>query len=311
MSKRQKTKGKPRPKTEPAVVSMTGFGRATGARGGVTVEVEIKSVNSRFLDCAFRLAREYSSLEPSLRDLLSERMHRGRVEFSISRNASRSGAAHVRYDKGLFVEYLKSYRQAIKDAGSKSPIDARMLADILARREVLDVASAAPSAADEEELVLRLAKDAITDFVAMRAREGGKLAHDLTSRLRMLHRLREQIAGKTRTAPEEQKRRLQERLEKLLSGSGIDETRLCTEAAYLADRLDVSEELVRLESHLQQFEQTLGESPNGRKLEFLLQEFGREFNTISSKAQDAAVQQLVVEAKTEIEKIREQVQNVE
>lgn len=292
-------------------ISMTGFGRAASQSNGVSIEVEIKSVNSRFLDCALRLPREYTSFEPDLRELLSAEMNRGRVELTVTRAMSAQAGGGLRFNRKLFAELVTVYKSALKAAGIKEPLDDDAVFDILSRREVLEVAVAGQHVDRERSLLLDTVKRALQGFHAMRVTEGKKLAADLLGRLSTLKLVVKKISDKAASAPQEQRVRLEERLKKLLADTPIDEARICTEAAVLADRVDVSEELVRLHSHFSQFADALRESPNGRKLEFLLQEFGREFNTIGSKAQHAETQALVVNAKTEIEKMREQVQNIE
>lgn len=308
--KSRKTSASGNARAAVAVVSMTGFGRAREEKRGVSVDVEVKSVNSRFLDCSLKLPRQYGLFEAELRELVAARVQRGRVEVNVSRTVAAQGAGALRFDKDLFQAYAKVYQSAAKELGAKLPADV-LVREILARREVLDTGAEAEEPEAEKALLWRALEKALDGFEQMRRREGNALGLDMSSRVERLRDIRQHIAKNAAQAPVDLKQKLEERMRKLLSGTSIDEGRLYTEAALLADRVDVSEELVRLESHFQQFVDTLRSSPNGRKLEFLLQEFGREFNTINSKAQGAETQKLVVEAKTEIEKLREQVQNVE
>ncbi len=293
------------------VVSMTGYGRALVKRGALSVEVEVKAVNSRYLDCALKLPRQYSGFEPELRELAGSLMQRGRVEISVVRGVDAALQEGLRFDKQLFDQYVKLYRSLQRELGVRDPSVEKMVHQILSRREVLDVGEGSVEVEKEKAVVWEAVSKALSDLDAMRRKEGQRLGADMLQRVSVLRLLRAGIAKKAERAPEELQKRLEERMRKLLSGVDVDQGRLCTEAALLAEKVDVSEELVRLDSHFEQFEAALKSSPNGRKLDFLLQEFGREFNTISSKAQDAAVQGAVVDAKTEIEKLREQVQNVE
>ncbi|MBN8548179.1 MAG: YicC family protein [Deltaproteobacteria bacterium] len=293
------------------VVSMTGYGHATAKRAGISVEVEVRTVNSRYLDCTLKLPRPYTIFEPELRERAAAKLQRGRVEISVSRTVQAAQRQGLRFDKALFEQYLKVYRSAYHAAGAKEVSLENTVQNILARREVLDIGEIPAQLEQEKTLLWEGIDAALADLDSMRRSEGKRLGLDMLQRVETLRGIRSEIARKALRAPEELQNRLQERMNKLLAAAHIDESRICAEAALLAEKVDVSEELVRLDSHFAQFESTLAVTPNGRKLDFLLQEFGREFNTISSKAQDAAIQSAVVDAKTEIEKLREQVQNVE
>lgn len=293
------------------VVSMTGFGRAVVKRGALTIEAEAKAVNSRYLDCALKLPRQYAQFEPELRELAAAQLQRGRVEILVLRTMQVESKVGLQFNKPLFKEYLKVYREAHREAGLKTSALEAAVHEILSRREVLDAGEAEAAPELEKKLLWEAVLKVLSELNRMRATEGARLGRDMQQRVSTLRDLRKHIAEKARRAPEELQKRLEERMRKLLSGVAVDESRICAEAALLAEKVDVSEELVRLDSHFGQFDAALRSSPNGRKLDFLLQEFGREFNTISSKAQDAAIQAAVIDAKTEIEKIREQVQNIE
>lgn len=310
MVKQKKSKA-PVAHADTDVISMTGFGHGSASRRGVTVDVEVKSVNGRYLDCNFKLPRQYAGLEPELRDLAGRSVQRGRVEAFISRRAESSSDRGLRFDKRAFQQFAKVYQSAVKELGGKAASAENLAFQLLARREVLDVEDAPEQADEEREVLLEAAAQAFERLGEMRQREGTRLGADMLDRLAHVRHLRSDIAERAANAPAELKSRLTERMRKLLDGAAIDENRLYTEAALLAEKVDISEELVRLDSHFAQFESALRKSPNGKKLDFLLQEIGREFNTIGSKAQDAPVLTLVVEAKTELEKIREQIQNVE
>ncbi len=308
MSKRSNKKDN----SGPPLLSMTGFGKARVEKKGFWVEVEIKSVNHRFFDCSFKLPRTYAEFENELRAQVVEIVERGRVEVYASRGGTASveeGA--VVFNKQAFESLMRIYDQVLPKRGKLSAdIQARVALDILSRREVLSIEEEVPHAEGEHKLVQEAFAQALAALTRMRLSEGEKLGVDIKQRIDHLSQIRLQVAELVRDAPATLRVKLLARVQKLAVEVGIDDSRLASEALYLADRVDITEELVRLGSHLTQFEQTLQVPPNGRKLEFVLQEIGREMNTIGSKVQDAAAQSLVVEAKSEIEKIREQIQNV-
>jgi len=292
--------------------SMTGFGAARLEQGGVTAEGEIRSTNSRFLDLTVKLPRAWSSFEPEIRDLVSGELLRGRVEVYLERRGTSGEAGSVEFRRPLFDAALTVYRGVLAEFQCDSPeARARAIGDILSRREILNVSEGEPDLSAERSIVLDVVRRALEQLVAMRRTEGARLAEDVRGRLRTLEEVRVAVAAGAARSPEELRDRLLARIARLAPAVTLDESRYAAEVALLADRLDVTEEVVRIESHLAQFTVTLGQPPVGRKLEFLLQELGREFNTIGSKAQDATVQGLIVTAKTELERIREQIQNME
>lgn len=289
--------------------SMTGFGRgeATGDFGRLTVE--IKSVNHRFAEVVLRLPRPLSPLEDRLRRLVAEGVSRGRLEVLATWEEQTSERKSVKVDKGLATEYYNSLKELQAEIGSAAdiPLDVLLrLPDVIKVEEVEE---------DLETLWPGLeaaARTALKGLRAMRQREGEALAADLGGRIETVAGLVARVAERAPVVVDEYRERLRKRLDELLSPGTIDETRLAQEVAILADRADISEELKRLESHLGQLRQLLQASdPVGRKFDFLLQETGREVNTIGSKSQDLTITGTVVELKAELEKIREQVQNVE
>ncbi len=293
-----------------SLLSMTGFGRALHQVDGLSIEVEIRSVNHRFLDLNIKLPRVYFSYEPELRRFLAGEIKRGRVEIVVTRRASDTGGQTVLFNKPLFdqlkavyVEVLGAHTDATQSSVTQS---------ILSRREVLDVTEASSSVGQEYPEFLNAVRLALKDFHSMKISEGDHLKSDMQQRLAKLIDLHAQISAATIRSPQVFKDRVLERVRRLGSEVALDPNRLAVEVALLTERVDTSEELVRLESHFDQFKNTLKlGSEVGKKLDFLVQEIGRELNTITSKAQDSAVQHLVIEAKAEVEKIKEQIQNVE
>lgn len=292
--------------------SMTGFGAGRAESRGVRVDVEIKSANARFLDLTFKLPRLYAGFEPELRELLGRSLQRGRVEVTIGRTEQARMSSSVTFRSDLFSSAVAVYRRAFREAQCDT-VEARIGAvrDVLARREVLSIGEETGDARRERRLVFAACGDALTALVSMRSEEGRRLVTDLAARLTNLEMIRRTIGERAAVAPEAARRRLEARLRKLAPDVVVDPQRLAAEVALAADKVDITEELVRIDSHVAQCAVALREPGAARKLEFLLQEFGREFNTIGSKAQDAAVQADVVSAKTELEKMREQAQNLE
>ena len=289
--------------------SMTGYGSARGVVEGQSVTVEIKSVNNRFLDCTVRLPRTFLFAETSVKDAVSAQVRRGKVEVNVSvQNALDTGTVVV-VNRELAREYYNAVSAIAEDLGLETGLNALNVArfpDVLTlEKKELNKDAAA-------EGLVRLTVEAVEEFNAMRAREGAKLKADLLTKLDTISRYVSVVEGRSPQTVREYRQRLEERLRELLEDRSVDEQRLITETAIFADRTAVDEETVRLRSHIDQFRLLLDEgSPLLRKPDFLLQEFNRESNTIGSKCNDAELTQVVVELKSEIEKIREQIQNVE
>lgn len=293
--------------------SMTGFGSAGAENQLVRINAEVKTLNGRYLDVILRLPRGYSAFEGQLRSLAAKYFERGRCEITVDRQQLSEQSATVRLNEQLFRSYYQACLQAAHSVSldDDGDLKARIILDVLNRRDLFDVCETTGVEASEEPLLQQAVKGAIEGALAMRVAEGNKLGLDLSKRLCNLKDLKNNIGQLLQGAPADLRSRLSSRLAELAPDVRIEPERLAQEVALLADRVDVTEELVRLESHFGLFEETLTVPGTGRKLEFLLQEIGREFNTVGSKAQNSAVQQLVVEAKAEMEKIREQLQNVE
>jgi len=291
------------------VRSMTGFGRgeAEGEAGKITVEV--KAVNHRFSEVVFRMPRQFSALEDPARKLILSRVTRGRLEVYVVWEPSAEARA-AKVDKDLALAYYNALRQLAEEIGSNPEISL----DTLAR--LPEVISVTEGDVTDEQIwaMLEPALDqAMTQLVAMREKEGAALAVDLAERLDRIDSFRTAAAARAPEVVEEYRQRLIRRLEELLPPTNpVDPQRLAQEVALFADRADITEEVQRLGSHIAQFRQALQtDEAVGRKLDFLVQEMGREINTIGSKANDALLAAAVVAAKSELEKIREQVQNLE
>lgn len=291
---------------------MTGFGNAARDAGAARITVDMKSVNHRFLDVAWRLPAVYSSREPILAKILRERLRRGRVEVTVTRTAIGTTQGDVRFDAALFDRYLTAMRDALERAGVKSKSnDPSLVLQLLQRREILDAGGGEDSVENELPVLDELVAESVGRLIGMRVEEGRALERDISQLLAALESTAERIAVVAADTPQQFSERLRARLQRLQPEVEVDPMRLAQEVAILADRVDVSEELARLNSHIAQFRTIMGNEEAGKKLDFLLQELGREINTTGSKAQSSEIAKLVVDAKATLEKIREQVQNVE
>lgn len=289
--------------------SMTGYGRGQAAVDLWDITVEIKAVNHRYFEFSSRLPKAYLFLEDRLKALVQAGCSRGKVEVYCSVQPLSQRVTEVQVNREAAANYLTALREAAPSLGLEDDLK---LSDLLKFNDVFTLKQVE---VDEDRLwqaVEQVAKTAMAAFVVMRQTEGGRLRQDVEGRLRTLEQLLETVEERAPLLRQEYYDRLYQKLKELLSDQGIDEARLITEAAIFAERVAVDEETVRLRSHFQQFFTLLeGEGPVGRKLDFLVQELNRETNTIGSKCQDVAIARTVVEMKSEIEKIREQIQNLE
>ena len=291
------------------VLSMTGYGRAGALLHGRDIKVELRSVNARFFEYSSRIPRSCAFLEDKLKKLVASKVSRGKVELNLSIQTVTAADTVVTVNWQLAQGYRAALNAMSEQIKKKNDVTAGMLArfpDVLTQ-------TAAPT--DEEELwqdVQSVAEQAVEAFVAMRATEGEKLKEDVENRLNVIEQLVAQIEQNSAGRVQAYSDKLYARLQELLADRNIDEARLVTEAAIFADKTAIDEETVRLHSHVAQYREILAlNEPIGRKLDFLTQELNRESNTIGSKCQDVAITRLVVELKSEIEKIREQIQNIE
>lgn len=291
------------------VLSMTGYGRAGALLHGRDIKVELRSVNARFFEYSSRLPRSCAFLEDKLKKLVAAKVSRGKVELSLSIQTVTAADTVVTVNWQL----AQGYRAALNAMAERMDLKNDVTTGMLARFPDVLTQTAAPT--DEDELwqdVQSVAQQAIDAFVAMRAVEGEKLKEDVIHRLATIEELVAQIEQDSAGRIQAYSDKLYARLQELLGDHNIDEARLVTEAAIFADKTAIDEETVRLHSHVAQYRQILElNEPVGRKLDFLTQELNRESNTIGSKCQDVAITRLVVELKSEIEKIREQIQNIE
>ena len=288
--------------------SMTGYGRCQIERDGREMAVEVKTVNHRFLDISCRLPRHLLFLEDAMRKGVSARLARGHVDVFVSYTNHREDAREVHVDTALALAYRSAY-QALGEALGKS--NEISLVEYARMPDVMRVEERAEDQDAVRELFLEALDGALCALCEMREMEGANMRLDILEKIGAIEAIREVIAQRAPSVVEEYREKLHQRIAALTEGE-IDEARLVTEVAIFADRAAIDEELVRLVSHTGQIRATVDmKEPVGRKLDFLVQELNREVNTIGSKASDAAIAQKVVEAKGEIEKLREQVQNIE
>lgn len=289
--------------------SMTGFGRGEAQRPGVTWSVECSSVNRKQLEVAVNLPRELSELENAVRTEVSAVVSRGRVNVAVRRETGTSGTEAVRVDQELAAHYYHAMHALALKLDIPPDIT---LTDITRLPGVITQAQTEIATEDAWPSLQEALAAALKQLNTMRATEGASLRSDIESRLAVIESLLQSIRAKAATVPEHQRKILRQRLEDAGLPLPLDDERLVKEIALFADRTDISEELTRAASHVQQFRAYLAsDTPAGRSLDFLLQEFFREFNTMGSKCNNAEIAHHVVTAKTELEKIREQVQNAE
>lgn len=291
--------------------SMTGFGTASGSKGRYAVEVEVRSLNNRYLKIRTRTPGMISSLEPELERIVRKRLSRGAVDVWIKVNDVEPAAGY-RIDMNLVRRYHEFAQELSRELGTS---DQPRLADYLNLPGVIADRSDAPEAVDElKALVEEQMRRALDEVEKMRVQEGEALAADIGGRARVLGELAGRISQRTGAVVQSYRDRLLSRIAELLAGSTVEitEEHILREVSIFAERSDISEELARIESHLAQLEGTLkSDAEIGRKLEFVAQELHREINTIGAKANDAEISRLVVDAKSEIDRIREQAQNFE
>lgn len=291
------------------IKSMTGYGKAEAVIANGRLQVEIRSVNHRYGEVSVKMPRPLLAHEHEVRKRIGERLKRGKIDVFVQFEAAAGELGKPQVNVSLGKAYYDSLETLRHALGIREPIP---LAFIASQRDVLVAEDTEAVLGSLGESLLLVVDEAVAGIDLMRSREGAALLVDLEGRLQRLAELLEAIATRVPLAVATQAERLKERVAQLLGETGLDEARLAQEVAMLADRSDVTEELVRFRSHLVQVRETVQQQePVGRKLDFLMQELNREVNTIGSKANDATMAALVVETKAELEKIREQVQNVE
>lgn len=288
---------------------MTGYGRSEQIVDGRAVIVEIKSVNHRYFEFSCRTTRGYSFLEEKLKSFLQGRITRGKVDAYISVEALESAQTQVLVNHSLAEGYVQALRELAERYGLRDDISVSTVS------RYSDIFSVHKAPEDEEAVwssVQQAAEEALKNFLAMREAEGERLRADVLSRAGTIMKLVDEIETRSPQTVAEYQERLRQKIQELLGDNTVDEQRLLTETAIFADKVAVAEETVRLRSHFRQMEEMMKtDAPIGRKLDFLVQEMNREANTIGSKAVDSKIAYLVVDIKAEIEKIREQIQNIE
>ncbi|HNP28423.1 MAG TPA: YicC family protein [Nitrospirales bacterium] len=290
--------------------SMTGFGKRESLCHGTMVGVEIRSVNHRFCEMMVRLPKALSQMELELKEQIRRTCERGRIELTVIMNGGGSGTnKNVQLDRAMASRYVQGLRELQREFKLSGTVDVNVVAgfrDLFSTSEEPTVINEVP------KVVEGLVQRALTDLEKMRKKEGAALQKDLLQRVQIvegrLHVVRQRIPLALQMSAD----RLKARVAKLLEGERINDDRMAQEIAMLAERSDVTEELTRLQSHVAQFRSAIkSKDPVGKRLDFLLQEMGREVNTIGSKASDSEISAQVVDLKSELEKIREQVQNIE
>jgi len=291
------------------IKSMTGFGRRQGTWSDGTVSVEVRSVNHRFLETSIRLPKSMSGLEERFKKAIQQYCVRGRVDLTVLLQGSRGSTRAVQLDVGLAKQYHQALRSLQRTLKLKGSIDIGL---VVGFRDILTLAEQPTDDPKLTKVVEKLGLLAVSDMAKMREKEGALLGQDILARLDHVRECKSAILSRAPLIAQEAFDRMKQRVEKLLADSVPDLPRLNQELALYADRCDITEELVRLDTHMIQFERAFQDTePAGKTLDFLLQEMGREVNTIGSKANDGAIRADVVRIKAELERVREQIQNVE
>ena len=289
--------------------SMTGYGRAESSKGALEFSVEIRSVNNRFREIILRLPQSLQPSEDRIRSIVSSRLRRGRIEVSIQIKDNGDKGLNLELNRPLVRAYATIFNELNEELGCKQPIDLSFFSQlkdtIIVKQDSVDLERIWPDLKD-------VLDKALLSLETMRMDEGKALEEDFLMRLNRIKGDIEEIRNRAKVTVEEYRDKLIQKINKLIEGIEIAEDRLMQEVALMADRSDITEELIRVESHLDQFRSYMNQDDViGRRLDFLLQEINREVNTMASKAADSFVSQLVVDIKAELERLREQIQNVE
>lgn len=290
--------------------SMTGFGRGTTKEGSSrSFTIEIKSVNHRYFDLNLKMPRNLLSLESKIRECLKEKINRGKIDVFITQNVYSNDDMEVKFNEQLADSYVNCLKQIKERYETKDDISVSLIS------KFPDVISVEKKEEDSDEIWSYMREplnEAIESLVSMREKEGKKLKDDVTKKCNIIQELLKDIEKRAPLVVKDYKERLNDKINELLENSDIDESRIAMEVAIFADKAAIDEEIVRLNSHIIQLKDTLEKSePVGRKLDFIIQEMNRETNTISSKANDLQIVNLTINMKNYIEKIREQIQNIE
>ncbi|MCL2222355.1 MAG: YicC family protein [Oscillospiraceae bacterium] len=297
------------------IKSMTGYGGAKGVSDKTEISIEIRSVNNRHLDVSVKLPRGFIALEEPLKAVVSSCISRGKIDVFITIDSSASDDIEINVNHALAKAYIVALKSIAEENALTNNYDSLQIGSSVDIAKFPDVLQATKREVDKDKLlsdISEILKTALTDFDDMRSREGEKLERDMSGRLTEIERLTGMVEEISPRSVAEYRKKLTSRLSEVLESSNVDEARILTEAAIFADRVSVSEETVRLRSHISMLRSLLeGTEPVGRKIDFLLQEFNRETNTIGSKGNDVELSKVIVDLKAEIEKIREQAQNIE
>ena len=291
------------------IKSMTGFGRGVAESENYAINVEIKSVNHRFCELYVRSPKQLSLFEDSIKRTVTSRVRRGKVDIFISFEQIGIKKPLLKVDKELALAYYNAMSDLAHDCQLPPSIEINYLAQMPG---IFTLESGEDDQEEIEALLKESVESAVNGLITMRTTEGEALANDLLSHLDLVESATCEIEKLAATVVAEQKQKLEQRISLLLEDIEVDQTRLANEIAFFADKVDINEELTRLFSHVKQFRQTLQNNDSvGRKLDFILQEMLREINTIGSKSNNLSINNLVIDTKNELEKIKEQVQNVE
>jgi len=291
------------------IKSMTGYGGAKGTSGKLEISVEVKSVNNRYLDCTIKIPRVYTAFEEPLKSIVQKNVSRGKVDVFVSIDSQSADDIEVKVNHPL----IKSYITALQEIAWINEISSEIrVTDLTRFPDILQATKREVDTVQISEDIGNILQQALIDFNEMRACEGEKMGRDIEGRLGEIEKLMTLVEEISPRSVEEYRSKLLTRMNEVLQTAGIDEVRILTEAAIFADRIAVNEEIVRLRSHIEQLrELIMSTEPVGRKIDFLIQEFNREANTIGSKGNDAQMSKVIVDLKAEIEKIREHAQNIE
>lgn len=294
------------------IKSMTGYGRARQTLNGRDITVEVRSVNNRYLDCSVKMPRAYIFAEDALKTLVQKNVSRGKVDVFITVESKGAEETVVTVNEPLVGSYIAALQKLYDLSGGRWVKSSCYATDLARLPDVLTVTKAEEDLEALSASLCAVAEEALAAHAAMREVEGRKLAEDIVGRLDTIEAITGRVEARSPQTVAEYREKLLVRMKEVLQSTSIDESRILTEAAIFADKVAVDEEIVRLRSHLSQLREMLqGSEPVGRKLDFLIQEVNRESNTIGSKCSDIQIARDVVDLKAEIEKIREQVQNIE
>lgn len=288
---------------------MTGYGCASGFSGKTAISIELRSVNNRFLDCNIRMPRVYTVIEDAMKTVIQKYIARGKVDVFVTIDSSQEEDVVISFNKPLADAYISVFQSISNTYLLKNDVSVMSLAKL---PDVLHVEKAEIDTDVLSKDICVILEEALKSFTAMRMTEGQKLFDDISARLDEIERLTSLAENRSPKTVEEYRARLLAKMSEVLQQTNIDENRILLEAAIFADKIAVNEEIIRLRSHISQLRGMLAmDEPVGRKIDFLIQELNREANTLGSKGNDTEMAHIVVNLKAEIEKIREQIQNIE